>query len=203
MKQIPQIRFEYAWLLADAASQVLNEKWGDGTPLQSYDYYTGIARKYAEWWEPIGDSILEGLCTITNLQFRQTIIDIHVAPWFYAFSSPMVIGVIFKDQDSLVNIVTHEIIHRLLIDNTSYEYGYDFAAMWRSMFGKDLTKNALVHVPVHAIMKKLYIDVLDRPDLVELDKKTVADQPDYVAAWEYVDSVGYEEIIQKLNEARI
>ena len=34
MKKIPTVRIKYAWLLADTASVVMNEKWGDGTPLQ-------------------------------------------------------------------------------------------------------------------------------------------------------------------------
>jgi hypothetical protein len=200
MKNIPQVRFEYAWLLSDAASTVLNEKWGDGKPLRSYKYYEGVAHKYAKWWQSVGDNILEGLCDITGLSFRQNTIDVHVAPWFYALSSPMVIGVIFKDEDGLINIVSHEIIHRLLTDNTTYDYDYNFVAIWRDMFGEELSKNTLVHVPVHAIMKKLYVDILKRPELVELDKKSVSNNPDYTAAWEYVDRVGHEEIIRKLSD---
>ncbi len=200
MKDFPEVRFRYAWLLANAASVHLNEKWGDGTPLQSAEFYSDIAIKYAKWWKPDGVNILSGMCDITGLNFHQNTIDVYVAPWFHAFSSPMVVGVIFKTKDSLVNTVTHEIIHRLLTDNTTYDYDYDFVSVWREMFGEDLSENALVHVPVHAIMQKLYVDVLHRPDLVELDKKLVADYPDYTAAWDYVNKVGYEDVIIKLRK---
>jgi hypothetical protein len=179
----------------------MNEKWGDGTPLEPYEYYSEIAKKYANWWQPEGEAILRVMCEITGLRFRQNILDVYVAPWFYAFSSPMVLGVIFKTKDSLIGVVTHEIIHRLLIDNTTYDYNYDFAKLWRKMFGAELSQNALVHVPVHAIANKLYVDIMNRPDFVELDKKRSAEYPDYVAAWDYVDRVGYNEVIKKLLQA--
>jgi len=197
---LPKVRIDYAWLLSDAASVHLNEKLGDGTPLRSYEYYCDIAKKYSEWWEPEGEKILQALCEITGLEFYQNTIDVHVAPWFYAFSSPMALGVVFKEKDVLVNVLTHEIIHRLLTDNKSYDYGHDYVKLWRSMFGDGVTKNTLVHIPVHAVMKKLYVDYLKRPDLVALDKKSVAEYPDYAAAWEYVDEHGHEEIIAKLRE---
>ncbi|HEU4830612.1 MAG TPA: hypothetical protein VFS65_00385 [Candidatus Saccharimonadales bacterium] len=178
----------------------MNEKWGDGTPLETFEYYKGIADEYTRWWEPFGDDILEDLCKILNLRFRQNTIDVHVAPWFYAFSVPMVIGVIFKTKDKLINVLTHEIIHRLLTDNTTYEYSHDFVALWRGMFGDELSQNALIHVPVHAVMKKLYVDIMDRPDLVKLDQKSVSKNPSYVEAWEYVDRHGYDEIVKKLRQ---
>lgn len=187
---LPVVRFQYAWLLADAASVHLNEKFGDGTPLRSFDEYVDITKQYDDWWQPHGEKILKGLCDITGLEFAQNIIDVYVAPWFYAFSAPMVIGVTFKTQDELLNVVTHEIIHRLLTDNTSHDLYHDYVDDWKKMFGEEHSQNTLVHIPVHAVMEKLYVDVLERPDLVALDKKSVADNPDYTKAWEYVDRKG-------------
>ena len=198
---IPEVRFQYAWLLADAASVHLNEKFGDGSPLHSYDEYCEVAKKYDEWWAPEGERILRALCDITGLQFRQNTIDVHVAPWFYAFSSPMVLGVIFKDKDTLIDVLTHEIIHRLLTDNTTYEWRHDFVKQWRGMFGDTVTKNTLVHIPVHAIMEALYRGPLHRPDLVDFDKELVKKSPDYVAAWEYVDEHGHDSIVAELKKA--
>ena len=51
-------------------------------------------------------------------------------------------------------------------------------------------------------MQKLYIDVLNRPDLLELDKKDLNEHGDkeYLAAWGYVEQQGYEDIIRKLKQ---
>lgn len=192
----PTIRFSHAWLLATTASEVMNEKWGDGTPLQSYEFYNDVAKKYEAWWRPHNDVILQGLYEITGLEFSQNIIDVHVAPWFYAISSPMVIGVIFKTQDELINVVTHELIHRLLTDNTTVDYNFDFVSYWKQQFGEEHSHKTITHIPVHAIMQKLYTGVLKRPDLIELDKKNVANNPDYSAAWEYVEQKGSDVIIE-------
>ncbi len=196
--QLPTVRFSYSWLLTNAASGVLNEKWGDGTPLQSHAFYDETAKKYSSWWQPKSNEILAALCDITGLTFRQNIIDVHVAPWFYAFSSPLVIGVIFKDEDTLVDVVAHEITHRLLTDNTSHEYDYDIRDDWKRSFGDTHAPATLTHIPVHAILQKLYLEYLDRPDLVELNKVTVKKNEPYKKAWEYVEEKGYDWVIEQL-----
>ena len=39
------------------------------------------------------------MCGLLDLEFRQNIIDVNIAPWFYAFSDPMVIGVTLNPID--------------------------------------------------------------------------------------------------------
>lgn len=196
--KIPEVRIKYAWLLSDAASVVLNEKYGDGTPLRSYDEYNEIAQKYRGWWETYSDNILQGICGILDLEFRQNIIDVNVAPWFTPISDPMVIGPAFKSQDALVNTIAHEMIHRLITDNTSIDYDHDFIADWKKVFGDTHDWNTLVHIPVHAVMKKLYLDVLNRKDLYELDMEEVRNNKAYADAWAYVNANDYNAIISDL-----
>jgi len=197
---LPQVRIKYAWLLANAASVVMNEKWGDGRPLRSFDEYVAIAERYEKWWRPHNDVILTKMCDILQLQFRQNIIDVNVAPWFSPISDPMTIGPAFRSEDDLVNTLTHEMLHRLLTDNTAYPYDYDFLAEWRGMFGDEHSQNTLVHIPVHAAMEALYHDI-DRRDLLELDIQQTKHQEAYRDAWSYVRKVGYEEVIDKLVAA--
>ena len=196
---IPTVRIKYAWLLAGEASVVMNEKYGDGTPLRIYEEYDEIAKKYESWWRAHNDKILNGLCSVLNLEFRQNIIDIHVAPWFNPISDPMVIGPAFKSENELVNTITHELTHRLLTDNTSVPYQHDFFKDWRALFGDEHEWNALVHIPVHAVMKKLYLDVTQRPDLLELDMEITKDNQPYAAAWAYVNNGNYAKIIDSLS----
>jgi hypothetical protein len=198
-KIIPDIRIKYAWLLANGASVVMNEKWGDGTPLRSNDEYVAIVEKYRQWWAPHNDKVLHGVCDIFDLEFRQNIIDVNVAPWFNAISDPMVIGPAFKSEDDLVNTLTHELLHRLLTDNTSTDYEHDFVTDWKNMFGDEHTKTTLVHIPVHAGMKKLYLDVIHRPDLLALDIEDMRSNPDYAKAWGYIEAHDYNDIINRLR----
>lgn len=197
--KIPAIRIKYAWLLADSASTVMNEKYGDGSPLRSFEEYEEIAAKYREWWMPHNEKILHGLTDILNLEFRQNIIDVNVAPWFSPISDPLVIGPAFNSEDTLVNTLTHEIIHRLITDNTEIDYEHDFMSDWKKLFGDDHDWNTLIHIPVHATMKKLYLDALNRPDLLELDMEEVKGNKPYSDAWTYVNNHDYRDIVSSLD----
>ncbi|HMR73366.1 MAG TPA: hypothetical protein PKD68_05180, partial [Candidatus Saccharibacteria bacterium] len=191
---IPQVRIKYAWLLANSASVVMNEKWGDGTPLRSFKEYEKVAAKYEKWWRPYNDQVLEGICEILGLEFRQNIIDVNVAPWFSPISDPMTIGPAFTTADNLVDTMAHEMLHRLITDNTTYPYDYDFLTQWRAMFGDEHAQNTLIHIPVHAAMEALYIK-LDRPDLLALDLEQTKEYKEYKDAWTYVRKVGYKEVV--------
>lgn len=201
MTKIPEVRIKYAWLLSNTASVVMNEKWGDSTPLRSFKEYEKIALKYEKWWRPYNDQILKGICELLNLSFRQNIIDVNVAPWFNPISDPMVIGPAFENQDDVVNTLAHEILHRLITDNTIYPYDFDFFTEWEGLFGKDHARNTLIHIPVHAVMEALYRDVLNRPELVDLDKKQTSSYKAYKDAWKYVEKVGYKKILKQLTSA--
>lgn len=197
--KLPDVRIQYGWLLANITSEVLNDKWGDGSPVASYDEFVTIAKQYEEWWRPYNDKVLNGICDILGLEFRQNIIDIYVSPWFSPISNPMVLGPAVESQDSLVNILAHELAHRLLTDNTLFDYDFDFISQWQEMFGDKVSRVTLIHIPVHAVMQKLYLDILERPDLLKLDIKRNKEYPDYDAAWDYVNKHGYEEIIKELT----
>ena len=198
-KTIPEIRIKYAWLLAGEASTVMNEKYGDGTPLRTFEDYEMIVSRYTKWWSPHNDEILHGLCNILDLEFRQNIIDVNVAPWFNPISDPMVIGPAFRSEDALVNTITHELSHRLITDNLAIDYYHNFLADWKQLFGDNHDWNTLVHIPVHAVMKKLYLDILDRPDLLAYDIENTKDNVPYADAWEYVNSNDYVKIVDSLS----
>jgi hypothetical protein len=198
-KKIPEIRISYSWLLSGQASEIMNDKYGDGTPLRTFEEYEAIVEKYDTWWSAIGTEILNGLCDILQLEYRQNIIDVYVAPWFSPISDPMVIGPAFHSQNTLINTLTHELIHRLLTDNTSTDYEHNFLADWKIIFGDEHEFNTLVHIPVHAVMKRLYLDVINRPDLLQYDIEDVSNNKPYAQAWDYVNDNDYVELIDKLK----
>lgn len=196
-QQAPTIRFKYGWLIAGEASSTLNDVMGDGTPLRSYDEYEAVAKKYQDWWSPVGDQILQNLQNILKINFSQSEIDVYVVPWFNAISDPLILGPAFRTQDELINTLTHELIHRLLTENNVTDFDYSYIPAWKRLFG-DHEFNTLVHIPVHAVMKTLYTKHLGRPDLVELDKQLVKDNDPYVDAWSYVDRHGDSTVLHKL-----
>ena len=200
--ELPTIRIKDAWLLREHASTHLHELWGEGKELADDNWMKWKVGEYKKAWEPYEQRILLGMTETLGLSFRQNIIDVNIAPWFHAFSDPLVIGVM-QDPDVFIDTLTHELLHRLLTDNTTipYEMQTDLIPEWRRLFGKDHTFTSLVHIPVHAIHKAIYLDILKEPKRLERDiaNNEQYEATDYMSAWSYVDKIGYKKIIKKLR----
>ena len=200
--QLPTIRIKDAWLLRWNASIPLNELWGEGEPLRSDEEYTQIVEAYKKGWRPIEKKVLNGACETLDLDFRQGLIDVYIAPWFNAFSDPMVIGTT-QEPDVFIDLLTHELIHKLLTDNTAVPDDAELFEPWQKLFGDDHTFDALVHIPVHATLQAIYLDVLKEPRRFERDiKRSKENKSDaYTKAWDYVQEKGYKEIIDQLKSS--
>lgn len=206
----PQIRIKDAWLLRMNASQHLHDLWAKkGEKLADDEWMERRAASYKAAWKPYESKILQGMCDTYNLQFRQNIIDVYLAPWFNAFSSPLVIGVMYE-PDVFVDTLAHELLHRLFTDNTVYDIDKDekltLGKEWQKLFGKDLDMNVRIHIPVHAGLKALYLDVLKEPARLERDIASCKKHgktwgKPYVEAWDYVEKHDYKHINEQLRES--
>ena len=200
--EMPTIRIKNGWLLREKASKHLHELWGEGKEFADDEWLDKKVASYRGAWKPFEEKTLQGMTELLGLTFRQNIIDVHIAPWFHAFSDPMVIGVTLE-PDIFVDTLTHELLHRLLTDNTSAAHDAGLAANWRKLFGDDHSFTTLVHIPVHAAHKALYLDVLNEPKRLKRDiaNNEQSGASDYTKAWEYVEKEGYKEIINKLKKS--
>jgi hypothetical protein len=202
LDELPVIRIKDAWLLRQNASKHLHELWGKDKVLADDEWMEKRVKEYQDAWKPLEQKILTAMTDILGLSFRQNIIDVNIAPWFGAFSDPMVIGVM-REPDVFVDTLTHELLHRLLTDNTSVSYETMLRDEWQKLFGKNHTFGTVVHIPVHAVHKAIYLDVLKDPKRLERDvaENNKYNAADYVNAWEYVNTHGYKEIIKKLRKS--
>lgn len=200
MTNLPIIRINNAWLLRKNASEYIRQVQ-KGKPLGDDDHYKAIADEFRMAWKPYEAKILQSMNTVTGLTYRQNIIDVYIAPWFHAFSDPLVIGVIYE-PDVFIDILTHELIHRLLYDNTTLDYRVSLNSEWAELFGDIIHKTTLIHIPVHAIHKAIYLDGLKEPKRLRRDIENCKEGPqatEYAEAWEYVEKHGYKQIISKLK----
>ncbi|MGI9027317.1 MAG: hypothetical protein ACR2FM_00515 [Candidatus Saccharimonadales bacterium] len=204
---LPEVRIKDAWLLRENASRYLHELWEkDGRKLPNDKWMGQKVLGYQRAWQPFEQTILTGMCETLGLTFRQNTIDVYIAPWFHAFSDPLVIGVNQK-PDVFVDILTHELLHRLLTDNNSIPFQTNLLKPeWDKLFGSSHSFGTLVHIPVHAVHKAIYLDVLKAPERLRRDVEGVEDEidwdaSDYVKAWEYVEKHGYKVIIEQLRES--
>jgi len=196
---LPKIRIKNARLLRHAASEPMNQVYGDGTPLLSHEEYQAIVARYQAAWEPYEEKILRGMEELLGLEFYQNTIDVYIAPWFRAFSDPLVMGVKFSDSD-FVSTLAHELLHRLLTDNTSTRRDDpELIADWEKMIGEGCGAKTLVHIPVHAMLKALYLDILNEPERLQDDIAKCQKNLPYKEAWEYVEAGDYRDIIRHLR----
>lgn len=189
-------------MLRDAASEPMNQLWGNGNSLRDDTEYEAITVAYRQAWMQYEQAVLAGMTSLTTLSFRQNIIDVYIAPWFSAFSDPLVIGVT-QEPDVFVDTLTHELLHRLLMDNAAIPHETLLLAEWQRLFGKNHTFNTVVHIPVHAIHKAIYLDTLKDPKRLKRDiaRCTQNQAIDYIAAWDYVEQHNYKEIITMLKHS--
>ena len=203
--KLPEIRIKDAWLLRMNVSQHLHELWAkEGAKLADDKKMEKIVESYQEAWQPKEKEILNAITELYDLTYRQNIIDVYIAPWFNAFSDPLVFGVMNK-PDEFVDTLTHELLHRLFVDNTSLPYKNNILLKeWQELFGENFDFSTLVHIPVHAGMKYIYLDVLKEPAKLERDMKQSKGKEwgkPYADAWNYVDENGYKEINKMLRES--
>lgn len=199
---LPIIRIKNAWLLQENVSVHLNELWGNGEDVADDEWLEKRVESYKKAWQPYEEKIMRAMTDMLGLSFKHNIIDVYIAPWFNAFSDPLVIGVV-QEPDAFVDILTHELLHRLLTDNTTLPENFDLFSEWQKLFGEDHSFGEIVHIPVHAAHKAIYLDVLSEPERLDRDIAMSKDNQstDYINAWKYVDKVGYREIIEELRSS--
>lgn len=196
---LPEIRFKYPWLLLnnlDFALRPAFEKEG-AVDFLDKEFILKRLERHENAWRPYEQKILQGMCEIFGLEFHQNTIDIYVAPLKKSFSDPMMISTKYS-PDEVVNVIAHELMHRLLTDNTAYD-DKGLVSHWQDLFGADHSRVALTHIPVHAGLKMLFIDVLNEPERFTKDIERSQRFEPYKQAWAYVEANGYEKIIDRLK----
>lgn len=198
---LPAIRIQDAWLLREHASRYLHELRHGDDELPDNERMAKIVGEYRKAWRPHEQKILKYVTDSLELSFRQNIIDVYIAPYFNAFSDPLVIGTSLE-PDVFVDVLTHELLHRLLTDNAAVPFELRLRSEWARLFG-ERPYAELVHIAVFAVQKAVFLEVLKAPERLERDitASKENDFVDYARAWDYVDARGYKEVIESLRKS--
>ena len=200
--QIPEVRIRASFLLNGAVVPLLLPGLKEaGNEIAATDEF--IQEKveiFNKSWAKYEEKILTAMCEVLGIEFKQNIIDAYVAPFGNSFSDPMVISTKYSG-DRFIEVFTHEIAHRLLTDNTKItgSPSRKILKTWKNLFGEEHAWNTLVHIPVHAVLEYIFIDVLNEPERLERDIELCKKYPPYDDAWKYVKEQGYRSILEKLK----
>lgn len=204
-KKLPEIRINFSRLLFEDVSKKIAKL--NGWDLKSVEQYREWAEAYRKAWLERETEILSAMMEITDLEFYLPVIDITAAPGLIPKSEPLTIG--FREKpDKTVYTITHELTHTLLCDNTVVSVygthrGFHLSDAWEKLYGFQDDTAALVHVPVLAVCKKIFEDYLNDHDYVTYDREMLTryNSESYLKAWDYIDKVGADTIIDKLKKS--
>jgi len=162
------------------------DKIGDFKPATPEEM-TKKAAEFQNAWEAIAESVINAIEKCTGRKNTYSKLDISVVPILHrSYSTPVIIPAYFS-IDQFLKTIIHEIIHKI---------GYTLSDTFLEKY-KNETKTVRDHIGVHAILTYIYIDVLNRPDLLELNKESSKKHStnEYLRAWEIVETENYERIL--------
>jgi hypothetical protein len=202
---IPQIRIQSSALLYNSISEQERRSWANktGQPLLTFEEIEMYARELSQAWHEYEAVILEGMLGLYGVEFKKNIIDIYVNPWNNSISNPLIINP-RRSPTIQIDTITHELLHVLFTDNTSFsiheeDNGVRLTDEWRELFGDEHAWKSLVHIPVHAGLKSIFLDTLNEPVRLARDLSRCQHNQIYKDAWDYVESHNYSNINMQLK----
>jgi hypothetical protein len=175
--KIPEIRFQYGFLL----DQALLDLRSHITDIEKKDVPSFLETKEMiavrhQTWKKVEKEIIEGMQDIADINFYQDLIDVYfVHAYKRAFSDPMVLSLKYEGE-RLIDILTHEILHRLLTDNIQKKDGSKWA---RENYPDQSDRVVTNHILVHAIHKEIYLNVIHSPERLKNDVDFCQNFPAY------------------------
>lgn len=192
---LPEVRIKFGFFLEpvfEAHHRVEHPEWK--SPPSSE-----VFKKIDEFdaaWKPYEHKILQGLVDTLGLDFYQNVVDVFIVSGMRGgFSTPMFIGS-NREPDQFIDTLTHELVHRLISDNTKK---IDWKKLHQEQFPDVKETLVLNHIFVHAVHKKIYLEVLNEPYRYERDLARCERFPAYKEAWRIVNEVGYQKIIDEFK----
>lgn len=202
---LPLIRVQSSHLLYGSIDPDVQQRWSErfARPFMSYEETEEYTEQFGEVWSEYEQRVLEGMSGLYGVEFKNPIIDVYIVPWSGSISTPLILNP-SRPPRVTVEILIHELLHRLLTDNTSYstydrEQKGQVRRKWAELFGEH-ERITLVHIPVHAGLKAILLDVLNEPERLERDIVRCQKNPAYKAAWNYVEDHDYRDINRQVAE---
>ena len=151
---------------------------------------------FRDKWSKEESVIVAGMKEVLGLDFYSNAIDVHIVRSLQGgFSTPLTISVLVPTE-RFVDMLTHELLHVLITDNTSVS---DLDLIWKKLYGNigpRLTRN---HILVHAAHQDIYLNTLKDTERLETNIKKSANNPAYKKAWDIVRERGYRNIINEFR----
>ncbi len=189
---IPTLKFKYSW--------IYDQNWKNWlklyklTPINlSVDQILRRIEKIQKIWSKHEHNILKEISTTSHLPWKEEEITCYVVSRCIPFSDPLTIDANRSDETKTIDILTHELIHRIFVQEGNMQKSQKAWDYFQKKYsGQSL--NVITHILLHAIHMHIFLKFFDRKRL-EREIKILKHLDDYRRAWEIVLKEGYQRII--------
>ncbi len=197
---IPKIEFRYSYIYQEEVHLPKIKNYNRKKWEKEVDRFLLQVEKE---WVKTSKSILKYMQDITGLKWKENKIICYVINLSESgpISDPLTIPIKLKYKkdiftltvDRFIDMLIHELIHNLFIQNENKIDNY-FGELINKKY-KNMSWNTKIHIPVHAIHKKIF-DKFFEEGRLKKEIEACSYYPEYKKAWEIVLEEGEDEIIK-------
>jgi len=180
-------------------SRVYDKLLAKSTQLMSEQTIDGMLSAAEGSWSKDGAKIISELSDVAQLPWKEEIIQCYlVSDYKYAFSDPLTIPIskYSPDKSGFVDIVSHELIHRLLSANED-QLG-NVKRFMKETF-PNIKPNTEVHIILYGIQSQVWQNLLGAEQRKNLFL-TVPDVESYIDAWNIANNLGYDRVVDEFRK---
>ena len=187
----PKIIFKYSW--------IYDQTWKEGWLMKKVKNYPSerkilnYIKKVEKLWRKDEKKVLKELSKVSHLKWKAKSIDCYIVGRCRSFSWPLTVRIFDKDLDHFIDVLIHELIHNLFIQN--FKELSNIRQYLGSKYKKE-TKTTNVHIIVHAFHSHIYLKFYNEKRLKK-DIKFISRFSDYKKSWEIVQKEDYQNIINE------
>lgn len=186
---IPKIAFRYSWVYDMCCKEKLDE-YRKKLPYPSYEKVTLYLKEVEKEWKKIENKILQHLSNVAKIKWKEKEVICYVNGRCEPISDPLTIEVYEKRIDWFIDVMIHELIHRIFLqDDKILNKFYKLSEEYNKNMG------TTVHIIVNAIHKDIYLRFFNRNRLAR-EIKIFSNYPELKGAWDFVEKRDYKQIIK-------
>lgn len=154
-------------------------------------------------WYLNGRKILKEIARITGLKWRDPFTICYVATEGRSFSDPLTIKILGTDKkfiikEDFVDMLTHELIHQIFIQNGKRADGAEMATIGDYV---EEPPHTTAHILTHAVHKHIYLKFFGSSRLKkDIERARKPKNREYRRAWEIVEDEGHLNLLRRFRE---
>lgn len=198
MQNYPKIIFKYSWIYDENWKEWIRFYKKDSKKYPSVKEIQNYLKKVKKLWQKDKRRVLTELSRISHLNWKDKSIYCYIVGRCRPFSDPLTLPVYKNRPDYFIDILTHELIHRLFTQENNL---LKSEKAWKYIDNKYKKESRIIriHIPLYAIHSHIYLKFYGEKRL-KRDFDLIKVLPHYKKAWEIVYKDGYKNIITEFTK---